>query len=49
MTLAEFLSSHSVDIGQCCLLLLQLMEAFIHLTKYNISCRYAVKHIARNI
>lgn len=38
MTLAEFLSSHSIDIRQCYLLLLQIVEAVVHLTKYNISC-----------
>jgi len=42
MTLAEFLSSHSIDIRWCYLLLLQLVEAVVHLTKYNISCRYTV-------
>ena len=40
MSLAEFLSSHSVDIRQSELLLLQLMEAVVHLGNYNVSCRF---------
>jgi len=43
MTLAEFLSSHSVDIRQCCLLLLQVVEAVVHLNNHNMSCKY-MKH-----
>lgn len=39
MSLAEFLFSHSVDIRQSELLLLQLMEAVVHLGNYNVSCR----------
>ena len=39
MSLGEFLSSHSIDIRQTELLLLQLMEAVIHLNRHQPSSR----------
>jgi len=45
MSLGEFLSSHSIDITECQLLMIQLLEAFIHLSNYQLSCRLSIFYL----